>query len=387
MERVEAGALRTKSWGGFSPVARAVIVAAAVAIVAMFLRVASSVFAPLLLAAFVAILSAPVLRWLKRRGVPKWLALGLVLFVLLDIGSLFALIATGTVESFQDRLPTYQERIAALNQKIGAWLENVGVENSTEAMPDLLDPSKLTPLVTSLLAGLGNLFTLGLLVLLAVAFMLIEAPGLPTKLTAAFGVTDGAGQRLRDLVSSVKKYMLIKVFGSAGTALCVFVLLKAVGIDFAGLWALLAFLFNFVPFVGPILMMIPPVIVALIQVGPGTAALVALGFVTVNTVIGNYLEPRIMGKGFGISTVAVLLGLLFWGWALGPIGVFLSTPLTMAVIIALDASPSTRPLAVLLGPETVGDRATETGEGRPDQGEASEATPDEEEPPSKPSSD
>ena len=344
-----------KGLTGFSPVARSVIVAAAVAILAMFLRVASTVFAPLLLAAFVAIISTPVLRWLRKRGVPKWFALGLVLFVLLDIGSLLALVATGTVEGFRNRLPTYQERIATLNQQIGTWLENLGVENSSEAMPDLFDPSRLTPLVTSVLASLGNLFAAGLLVLLAVAFMLIEAPGLPGKLKAAFGVTGGAGERMRGLMGSVKKYMLIKIVGSLATAICVLVLLKVIGVDFAGLWALLAFFFNFVPFVGPILMMIPAVLVALIQVGPGTAALTGVGFITINTVIGNYLEPRIMGKGFGISTVAVLLGLLFWGWALGPIGVFLSTPLTMAMIIALDASPSTRPFAVLLGPEIVQD--------------------------------
>ena len=353
--------------GGFSPIARGVIVAAAAAVLALFIKEAASVFAPLLLAAFVAILSAPFLRWLRRRGVPKWLALGLVLFILLDLGSLLALLATGTVEGFRQRLPTYQERIAALNQQVGTWLESAGMDNSTEAMPDLFDPSRLTPLVTSVLSSLGNLFTLGLLVLLAVAFMLMEAPGLTGKLKAAFGLQDGAGERVRGLVRSVKKYMLIKVFGSLATATCVFVLLKVIGIDFAALWALLAFFFNFVPFVGPIMMMIPAVLLALIQAGAGTAALVALGFITVNTVIGNFLEPRIMGKGFGISTVAVLLGLLFWGWALGPTGVLLSTPLTMALIIALDASPSTRPLAVLLGPDIVDEPVALPGPSEPPQ--------------------
>jgi len=93
---------------------------------------------------------------------------------------------------------------------------------------------------------------------------------------------------------------------------------------------------------------------------------VVLGYLVVNTVIGSILEPRIMGRGLGISTLAVFLSLLFWGWALGTIGVFLSVPLTMVLIIALDASPQTRPLAIMLGPDVsqpeIAEKARQDGE-------------------------
>jgi AI-2 transport protein TqsA len=96
-------------------------------------------------------------------------------------------------------------------------------------------------------------------------------------------------------------------------------------------------------------MTVPAVLMALVQADIPTALMVALGYVVVNVLIGNILEPRLMGRELGISSVVVLLSLLFWGWVLGPIGLFLSVPLTMALMVALDASPHTRPIAVMLG--------------------------------------
>lgn len=151
--------------------------------------------------------------------------------------------------------------------------------------------------------------------------------------------------------SAINQYMLIKTLTSLATALCLWVWLWILGIDFAVLLGLLAFLLNFVPFVGAILMTIPAVLLALVLTDLQTTLLVALGYLVVNTVIGSILEPKIMGRGLGISTLAVFLSLLFWGWVLGTVGVFLSVPLTIALMIALDASPQTRPIAVLLGPE------------------------------------
>ena len=112
----------------------------------------------------------------------------------------------------------------------------------------------------------------------------------------------------------------------------------------------LAFLLNFVPFVGSIFMAIPTLLFALVNHDVGTLLWVAVAYLAVNVLIGNILEPRIMGQGLGISTFVVFLSLLFWGWVLGTIGVFLSVPLTMALMTALDASPQTRPIAILMGP-------------------------------------
>ena len=338
---------------GFSPIARALIVAAAVAIVVLFLQAAASIVAPMLLAAFIAVIATPPLRWMRRKGTPKWVALGLIVFVLLDIGSIFALLTTGALEEFRHSLPSYQERFVLLNEQLGHWMEGVGMVDSIESAPELFNPASATGLVRAAVTGMSGIFGTGLLILLAVTFMLLEAPGLKAKFKAAFQIGKDSEARLDRVFNAVNRYMVIKTLASLATALCIWIWLRILGIDFAVLWAILAFLLNFVPFVGAILMMIPAVLIALLQTDLWTALLVALGYLVVNTVIGSILEPRIMGRGLGISTLAVFISLLFWGWVLGTVGVFLSVPLTIALMIALEASPQTRPIAILLGPEVV----------------------------------
>ncbi|WP_295457965.1 AI-2E family transporter [uncultured Thiodictyon sp.] len=340
---------------GFSPPGRGLIVAAAFVIVMAGLHAAAAIVAPFLLAVFIAIVATPPLRWLRRRGAPKWGALLVITFVLLDFGSLFALATTGALEGFRDSLPTYQERLVVLTNQFGGWLENVGMPNSREAVPDIFDPTQAMAVVKVLLSNASGLFADGLLILFTVIFILLEAPGLPAKLKAAFKTTDQSDARIKKVLSAVNQYMLIKTLASLATAGFIWIWLWFLGIDFAVLWAMLAFLLNFVPFVGSILMAIPAVLLALVQTDIATTLLVAAGYLVVNTAIGSILEPKIMGRGLGISTLAVFLSLLFWGFVLGTVGVFLSVPLTMVLIIAFEASPLTRPIAILLGPDIASD--------------------------------
>lgn len=340
-----------KILSGFSPPARAMIVAAACAVVLLFLRAAESIVAPVLLAVFIAAIAAPPLRWMQRKGVPKWGALALIAFVLLDVGSIFALITTGALEGFRNTLPGYQERLTLLNEQFGLWLEGIGIANSKEAIPDIFDPALVGALVRLALSNVGAMVATGLLVLLTVIFMLLEAPGLWHKLRTAFGLGEDSEARLRQLLDALNRYMVIKTGTSLATALLIWIWLTFLGIDFAVLWAILAFLLNFVPYVGAVLMTIPAVLMALIQADLQTTILVALGYLLVNVMIGSVLEPRIMGRGLGISPLVLLLSLLLWSWVLGTVGAFLSVPLTMVLMIALATSPHTRPISILLGPD------------------------------------
>lgn len=335
----------------FTPPARGLLVAGAVALVLGMAKLAAPVLVPLLLAVFIAVIATPGLRWLRSRGVPKWVALGIVMFVLLDIGSLLALLFTGALEGFRESLPSYQERFLLLSAELGAWLERVGVGGSQEAIPDLFDPAKVGAAVRLILSNASGFFATGLLVLLAVAFILLEAGSFMPKLRTAFGL-DAAGEaRLEGLLEAIRRYMLIKSLSSLAVAACVWMWLSLLRIDFAVLWAIIAFFFNFVPVVGNILMMVPAALLAVVQTDLITTMLVIAGYLVINTVIGNVIEPRIMGRGLGISTLVVFIGLLFWGWLFGTVGMFLAVPLTKTLIVALESSPHTRPIAILLGPE------------------------------------
>ena len=343
----------------FSSIARSVLVAAAIAIVLLFIKFASAIIAPILLAVFITVLATPALQWMHRRGIPRWGALALILFVLLDIGSLFAVVTAGGFEAIKDGLPGYQERFVLLSRQVGQWLEEVGIPGSHDAITELFNLSRAMGLVRAFLSNAGGIFATGLLVLLAVFFMLLEAPSLEAKLKRAFNPTDEADERLRRVVTSINHYMLIKTLTSSGTGLCVGVWLWSMGIDFALLWSLFAFLLNFVPYVGAVLMTIPPVLLALVQFDIQSAVLVGTGIILINGCIGSLLEPRLMGQGLGISTLAVFLSLIFWGWLLGATGVFLAVPLTITLMMALEASPATRPMAILLGPEMLKEKTSE----------------------------
>ncbi len=127
-------------------------------------------------------------------------------------------------------------------------------------------------------------------------------------------------------------------------------MLAALGVDFPALWGLLAFLLNYVPTIGSFIAAVPALLLALIQLGPLTAAVAGIGFFVINVLMGNVVEPRYMGRGLGLSTLVVFVSLVFWGWMLGPVGMLLSVPLTMTAKIAMEANPSSAWLAVLLGP-------------------------------------
>jgi predicted PurR-regulated permease PerM len=344
---------------GFSPIARAVIVAAAIAVTVVVLQSAASIVAPVLLAAFIAVILTPPLRWLRRKRVPQWISLPLIVILLLEAGSILGLVFTGQLEGFRESLPGYRERLTLLRDQFGLWLEETGVEMAREAVKDIIDPNVAVDLVRVILSNMRSTFGTGLLVLLSTVFMLLEAPGLQTKLRKAFHLQEEAELRLQRLFTSINHYMVIKSIASLATALCIWGWLWMLAIDYAALWAILAFLLNFIPFIGGLLMAVPALLSALVQADLQVTLIVALGYLIVNTVIGSILEPRIMGRGLGISTLVVFLSLLFWGWVLGTVGVFLSVPLTMVLLIALDSRPQTRPLAILLGPEVAETAAPE----------------------------
>ena len=186
---------------------------------------------------------------------------------------------------------------------------------------------------------------------MTVIFILLEASGMPAKLARIFGGSEATMERFNQFVENIKHYMAIKTLSSLLTGLLVFILLTIVGVDYPLLWGLLAFAMNYVPNIGSILAAIPVIILTLIQLDPLHTLLVAIGYLTINVLIGTVLEPRFMGRELGLSTLVVFLSLLFWGWVLGPVGMLLSVPLTNTAKIALDSRDDTRWIAVLLGPD------------------------------------
>ena len=157
--------------------------------------------------------------------------------------------------------------------------------------------------------------------------------------------------QFKKFIGDINHYLLIKTGVSVTTGILIGIWMSILGVDFPVLWGFLAFLLNYVPNIGVVIAAVPAVILALIQYGFGQAALVAGGYLAVNFIIGTIVEPKIVGRGVGLSTLVVFLSLIFWGSLLGLIGMVLCVPFTMTLKFALESNEQTRWIAILLGPE------------------------------------
>jgi AI-2 transport protein TqsA len=324
--------------------------AAAVVIIIGGLKAAAPLVVPFLLAVVLATILIPPLHWMTDRKVPLPLAMVVLALGLLLIWIPLAAIVGASFDDFYTALPEYQQKIEALVVAGSAWLGERGIETGRDALEDLVQPAAALSFVRQIGSGLGTALANFFLILLTILFILFEASGFPDKVREALGGREGVLDSFREFSDRLQDYLRIKTLVSLMTGATIAGWLWLVGLDFPLLWGVLAFLLNYVPNIGSIIAAVPAVLLALVALDWTGVLLVIGGFVAANVVFGNIVEPRMMGKGLGLSTLVVFLSLVFWGWVLGPVGMLLSGPLTMAVKIALETDERTRWFAVLLGP-------------------------------------
>jgi predicted PurR-regulated permease PerM len=258
-------------------------------------------------------------------------------------------VVAGSADSFGTKVPEYGERLEVMKQGLVGWLAGKGVHLTAPTEEGALDPQQLLDLAKSAVNAVGSLLSDAALILLLFVFMMIEAAEMRPKLSAVWRHTPERLARVDSIVGNIRRYVSIKTWISLLTGGLAAAWLAILGVDYPLLWGLVAFLFNFVPNIGSIIAAIPPVCLALVQIGVPSALYTAIGYIVINNVVGNIIEPRVMGRGLGLSTLVVFLSLIFWGWVLGPVGMILSAPLTMIAKIALEGSDETKWIGVLLG--------------------------------------
>jgi predicted PurR-regulated permease PerM len=330
----------------------ALLILASFVIVVAGMKAASSILVPFFLAVFIAVICTPPLFWLQRKGVPNVLALVLILVAILVVGLLFGALIGPSLNDFLSSLPDYQERLSTHITALIGWLREKGVNIPAKEVPRTLHPGWVMNLAGGIFSALSSVLTNGFLILLTVVFILLEVADFPKKLRAVLKNPERSLSTIEKFSQDAKRYLVIKTLISAAEGLVIWVWLLILGVDYPVLWGTLVFLLNYVPNIGSIIAALPAVLLALVQLGVGSALLTALGFVVANIVLGNLVEPKLMGKGLSLSTLVVFLSLVFWGWVLGPIGMILSVPMTSLVKIALESYEETRGLAIMLGSDT-----------------------------------
>ena len=325
-----------------------ILVGAAIVVLIAGLKSASGIVSPLLMAVFISIVCTPALFWMQRRGFPTVVALIVILGIVGLLGvAVFSLIAS-SLDQFSNSLPRYKQNLAAMYEQFNATIMRWGYSLPVDGIAEQVNPDSLIKLLNYMLSGLSNILADGLVVFLAVLFILAEVANLPNKLRHALKSPDQSMKRLQAFTGKVIRYLALKAATSVLTAICVAVVLWILKIDYVFLWAVLAFFLNFIPYVGSVLAGIPAVLLALVDHGLVTALWVTAGYVVINIVIGNIIETRLMGGGLNLSSFVVFVSLIFWGWVLGPVGMFLSIPLTMLITIALESGPDSQRIAQLM---------------------------------------
>ncbi|MEO1247501.1 MAG: AI-2E family transporter [Pseudomonadota bacterium] len=330
----------------------AIVIAAAVVVIIYGLQFAKTLLVPFLLAAFIALMTVRPMLWLQRHRVPAVLAALLIVLLVMLILAVLGTVVGRSIADFTAALPGYQARLDNIVADVLAFMaEHLNGDESIQDLGDLINPGRVMSFVTVFLNAMRGVLTSVFLIFFTVIFILLEASQFKTKFVAAFGRDEAGLERPRAFLVNLGRYLGIKTLVSAATGLLAWLLTWSIGLDFPLLWGMLAFLLNYVPTIGSIIAAVPAVLLALVQLGPAEAMGVTIGFVAINISFGNFIEPRLMGYGVGISPLIVFVGLVFWYWVFGPVGMLLSVPLTMTVKLLLESDDETRWIAILLGSE------------------------------------
>ena len=330
------------------------------------MKAAAGFLVPIAFAFFLSILSYPLTRWLVRLHLPRALALGLTIAVNIAVVAGLIYSAISLIGSFQQELPRYLSAVERQINQAAAWMQDQGVEGAVATAQRMFDWGGLIRYLTQqdVMTAIGSMlgstfgtvaavFASMVIVFITMIFILMEAHGTNQRILA---VQLAGGPDLTTLLQSVtdiQKYLGIKTLISFLTGLLAGVCCLLFGLKYPLLWAILAFVFNFIPAVGSSLASFPAIIEALVQNGWGSAIGMALSYGLINFSLDNFVQPTLLGRRFGISSLVVILSVIFWGWLWGPVGMFLAVPLTMVIKVLLDNSEEFRWISVAMSKKKV----------------------------------
>lgn len=320
---------------------------AAIVVIMSGLKAASSVVVPFLLAIFIAVVASPIVGYIQKIGIPRILSFIIVTVCFFGILAVLGDIVFYAVTGFTSQLPEFQSKFKLLLETYIEKINSFEMINIDMQMLGI-DPNSIVNTISSFLRKTSSILSMSFFIFLMVAFMLFETQILKEKVEYLSRRNYQAKIFAENFIFNLKRYLLIKTVASTVTGLIIGVSLWILGVPYAALWGVVAYVLNYIPTIGSIFAAIPALFISLVTSDITTTVWVLGIFICVNIMIGNIIEPRFMGEGLGISTIMVLFSLLVWGYVLGIGGLFLAVPLTMSIQIALNSNPKTKFIAVLM---------------------------------------
>ena len=324
------------------------VVLVLVLLAAILLREVASLVVPLLFGGFLALVAWPMVGALERRGMRRAVALGLTIVAVLVVVIGTALIIGFSLGELVALLPTYEGRLEGFIAELRTQLAQLGVDADPEAILALVSPEQIAAVVRSLASTASSAGVALLVIILTMSYALAGGASLEHRARGALGREHGLLIGVNQFGADLRRYLWVRALLGVFAAVLVFVLLLVLGVPLPALWAFLVFAASFVPNIGTIVALIPPMLLALLDSGVGAAVAVALGYVAINFVQDNFLQPIVLGSELNLSPLVVFVGVIVWAWILGAAGALLAVPLTVGLVSILEAAPSSRPIAVLL---------------------------------------
>lgn len=339
---------------------------AALTIVVSGLKFAQGFLIPILIALFIATASFPLLNFLREKKVPRAIAVLLTVafdFVFLAALAVLAITLVGDLqEKWNSRYASeVSEQIREGSESLALKLKEYGVSDAKEKIDDAVNNNlanlqnirfeKIWNVGTGVLGRVIGFFGTSLIILILVVFMLSEARMFGRRLEAISLARGPNLARILNATHDIQRFLAIKTVVSLVTGILAGLLCWVAGLDFFVLWGILAFFLNFIPVIGSIVAGVPPTVLALLVAGVPNAVLVAGGYLLINNFLGNFIEPMLVGRRFGISTLVIVVSVLFWGWLWGPVGMLLAVPLTMVLKVILESSDEFRWIGVAISAE------------------------------------
>lgn len=315
------------------------------------MKLSHSFLNPLLLAFFISIVFAQPVYWLRRKKIPSGMSIVLVILLLVGFYFILNLVVGSALSMFLKDVQKHHEDLQALREATGSLFSGKGINIPVLSNMGSLDPAKIMQ-YTGVVAGkIHDLVSEEITFIFVSIFLMVEVEIIRLKVNLMAGSLNDTISHLHTIGTRIRHYLSIKTVTSLATGILVGGGLGIIGVDYPILWGLFAFLLNYIPTIGSIIAAIPGITFSILQFGFPVSIWTISLYLVVNLVIGNVIEPRVMGKGMGLSTAVVFLSLLFWGFILGPVGMFLSVPLTMVVKIILEHHERTHWIAVMLSPK------------------------------------
>jgi predicted PurR-regulated permease PerM len=312
------------------------------------LKVASEIVIILLLAIFISSLLSAFLTFLNKKRIPKLISYSFLTLLFVVFVSLITYLVNTSLASFVSALPIYEEKIKNLTLLTFSYLDTYNIKVNKDEILKLLDFNYLFTFTKDIISNLGVILSKLLLITIGVAFILSESKLFNKKLKVIFKNDTQKLVSFNLFSHNLQKYFAVKTFTSFLTGLLIYFVLLFFGIQYALLWAFVAFLFNFIPVVGSIVASLPAVLIALVSGNIEMTLWLIIIYVIINISISNILEPKFMGTHLNLSPMIIFFSLIFWGWVLGIVGMFLAVPITMTIKIAFESSENTKWIGILL---------------------------------------